>query len=221
MLADGTPLPTAWVGGLGDTYTVVGVGARYGSIDLKLDPLGAYSLLGMPLSELGGACVALDSVFGAAGRSLAEQLREQEGWDARFDLLEDFLVARLEAGPVPDPAIAWAWRRLRDTAGQIRVAELAAELGCSRRYLLTRFRAQVGLPPKAVARLLRFADVRDRIERDPGAWADIAFAAGYADQSHLVREFRQLAGTTPTDFVARLMPGGGLVGDGCTPAAPA
>jgi AraC-like DNA-binding protein len=48
--------------------------------------------------------------------------------------------------------------------------------------------------------------------------ADIAVAAGYADQSHLVREFQQLAGTTPTEFVARLMPGGGLLGDGCPPA---
>lgn len=219
--ADGIALPAAWVGGLSDTYTLVGVGERYGSIDLKLDPLGAYSLLGIPLPELGGACVALDSVFGEAGRSLAEQLRELEDWDARFDLLETFLVARLEAGPVPDPAVAWAWRRLRETGGQIRITELAAELGCSRRYLLTRFREQVGLPPKTVARLLRFADVRHRIERDPGGWADIAFAAGYADQSHLVREFQQLAGTTPTDFVARLMPGGGLVGDGCRPAVAA
>lgn len=218
MLADGSPLPAAWIGGLGDTYTVVGVGPRYGSIDLKLDPLGAYSLLGMPLSELDGACVALDSVFGAAGRCLAEQLPELEEWDARFDLLETFLVSRLEAGPVADPAVAWGWRRLQATGGQIRIAELAAELGCSRRYLLTRFRQQVGLAPKTVARLLRFAYVRERIERDPGGWADIAYAAGYADQSHLVRDFQQLAGTTPTEFVARLMPGGGLLGDGCPPA---
>jgi AraC-like DNA-binding protein len=219
LLADGLPLPAAWIGGLGDSYTVVGVGARYGSIDLKLDPLGAYSLLGLPLSELAGRCVALDAVFGAAGRSLGERLRELEDWDARFDLLETFLITRVEGGPVADPAVAWAWRRLRETGGQIRVTELATELGCSRRYLLTRFREQVGLPPKTVARLLRFADVRQRIERDPGGWADIAFAAGNADQSHLVREFQQLAGTTPTDFVARLMPGGGLVGDGCSPAA--
>ena len=183
--------------------------------------MGAYSLLGIPFPSWGGCCLALDSAFGAAGRSLVKRVRELEGWDARFDLLETFLVARLEAGPVADPAVVWAWRRLRETAGQIRVAELAAELGCSRRYLLTRFREQVGLPPKLVARLLRFADVRQRIERGPRDWADIAFAAGYADQSHLVREFQQLAGTTPTEFVARLMPGGGLRGDAGWPAVTA
>ncbi|MGH3610845.1 MAG: helix-turn-helix domain-containing protein, partial [Pseudonocardiaceae bacterium] len=113
------------------------------------------------------------------------------------------------------------WRRLHETGGRIRIHALAAELGCSRRYLQTRFGEQIGLPPKVAARVIRFADVRRRIEGDPGGWAEIAFAAGYADQSHLVREFQQLAGTTPTDFVARLMPGGGLDGDGCTPAVAA
>jgi methylphosphotriester-DNA--protein-cysteine methyltransferase len=76
----------------------------------------------------------------------------------------------------------------------------------------------VGLSPKTAARLLRFADVRQRIERAPARWAQVAFDVGYADQSHLNRDFRQLAGTTPTDFVARLIPGGGVVGDGCAPA---
>jgi methylphosphotriester-DNA--protein-cysteine methyltransferase len=71
----------------------------------------------------------------------------------------------------------------------------------------------VGLPPKTVARLLRFQWVRERIQSAPGQWGEMAYAAGYADQSHLNREFRELAGTTPTDFVRRLIPEGGVVGD--------
>ncbi|MGH2867196.1 MAG: hypothetical protein ACRDNK_06450, partial [Solirubrobacteraceae bacterium] len=115
LLADGAPLPAAWVGGLGDTYAVVGVGPLYGSIDLKLNPLGAYSLLGMPLSELAGSCVSLADVFGPSGTQLAIRLRELTAWDERFDVLEAFLLARLAVGAVPDPAVAWAWRRLHET----------------------------------------------------------------------------------------------------------
>lgn len=216
--ADGAALPDAWIGGLGDTYTLVSVGETYGSIDLKLNPLGAYALLGMPLTELSGACVALADVFGPEGSWLAERLRGLSDWDSRFDALEAFLLARLAAGPTPDPAVAWAWTRLCETSGQIRVQALAAEIGCSRRYLLSRFREQIGLAPKTIARLLRFEDVRRRIERDPPGWSEVAYAAGYSDQSHLNREFRQLAGITPTDFVARLIPEGGVIGDGCLPA---
>jgi AraC-like DNA-binding protein len=217
--ADRERLPDAWVGGLSETYTVVGFGDTYGSIDLKLQPLGAYRLLGFPLSELGGACVSLDDVFGAGGGRLAQQLRELSDWDARFDLLERFLLERVSAGPRVDPAVAWAWERLRGAAGTVRVEALAAEVGASRRHLTARFREQIGLPPKTAARLLRFADVRRRIESEPHRWADIAFAAGYADQSHFNREFRELAGITPTDFVARQIPEGGIVGDGCAPAS--
>jgi hypothetical protein len=96
--ADGEPLPDAWIGGLTDTYTLVSVDQTYGSIDLKLPPLGAYQLLGFPLSELAGACVALDDAFGAEGTVLAQTLRELDRWDERFDVLEEFLMARLIPG---------------------------------------------------------------------------------------------------------------------------
>jgi AraC-like DNA-binding protein len=212
--ADGRRLPDAWVGGLTDVPTIVGFGETYGSIDLKLHPLGAYRLLGLPLSELAGACVPLTDVFGPAGTLLVEQLRSLDGWDERFDVLETFLLRRLAGAPDVDPAVAWAWERLHATAGRARITALAAELGCSRRYLSGRFGEQIGLGPKTMARVLRFHAARRRIERDPHAWARIAAEAGYADQPHLNREFRRLAGITPGEMVARAIPGGGLVADG-------
>lgn len=211
--ADGEVLPEAWIGGLADRPTIVGFGDTYGSIDLKLSPLGAYTLTGRPLSELTGACVPLDDVFGPAGRELAARVRESEDWDVRFDLVEAFLLARVAAGPQPDPAVAWAWERLRASHGGARVEALAAELGCSRRYLRDGFVRQVGLSPKTIGRLMRFHHVRERIQGAPARWCDVAHDAGYSDQSHLNREFRELAGTTPSDFVRRLIPEGGVVGD--------
>lgn len=113
----------------------------------------------------------------------------------------------------------WPWRLghgLQETAGGVRIGKLAGELGCSRRHLAAVFHEQVGLPPKTVARQLRFQSVCRRLTRDPARWADIAYDAGYCDQAHLNREFRDLAGTTPTDFLARLIPGDAAVGDGVT-----
>ena len=214
--ADGRALPDAWIGGLDDRPTIVGFGGTYGAIDLKLRPLGAYTLTGMPLSELSGACVPLHDVFGAAGRELVARVRASEDWDARFDVVEGFLLTRLHrtsGGPVADPAVAWAFARLRRTRGAARIGTLAAELGCSRRYLRDGFMRQVGLPPKTVGRLMRFQYVCERIQQAPARWSDLAYSAGYADQSHLNREFRELAGTTPSDFVSRLIPEGGVIGD--------
>jgi AraC-like DNA-binding protein len=212
---DGVPLPHAWIAGLSDRYAVVGFDARYASLDLELTPLGAWSVLGLPLAEIEGETVTLEDAFGDSGRRLVDQLYDAPDWESRFDVLERFLIARADAGPRPTPAVAWALRRLWETEGRERVDSLAAELGCSRRYLHARFREQVGLAPKTVARLIRFGAVRRRIERAPARWADIAYDCGYADQSHLSRDFRELAGTTPGEFVTRLLPGyGGVMGDG-------
>ena len=216
ITVNGAPLPHAWIGGLSDRYAVVGFDARrYASIDLELTPLGAWSVLGVPLGELERHTIRLEDAFGADGRRLEDQVHDARDWDARFDAVERFLLTRADAGPRPTPAVAWAVERLWQTEGRERVEKLAMQLGCSRRYLHARFREQVGLAPKTVARLIRFGAVRRRIERAPARWADVAYECGYADQSHLNRDFRELAGTTPGDFVTRLLPGyGGVMGDG-------
>ncbi len=204
LRAGGRVLPGAWLGGLGGSCEVVEIAATHASLDLKLPPLGAFALCGQPLRSLAGEFVALDDLFGAPGRRLEERLRDAEDWDGRFDVLERFLLDRASVACWPHPMVAAAWSRLHETAGAVRIDALAAELGFSRRHLTTTFHEQVGLAPKAVARMLRFSQVRERLARDPGRWADIAYEAGYCDQAHLNRDFRQLAGTTPTDFLASL-----------------
>jgi AraC-like DNA-binding protein len=81
-------------------------------------------------------------------------------------------------------------------------------VGWSHRHLIDRFRRQVGLSPKTAARLVRFDGVWRRLDGEGGRldWADLAREVGYADQAHLVRDFRQFTGTTPTAFAARTLP---------------
>jgi AraC-like DNA-binding protein len=87
------------------------------------------------------------------------------------------------------------------------VRDVAAALGVGERRLERAFDRCVGLSPKTLARVLRFREVVERIGRlrDRGTdagWTAIAFDAGYADQSHLIRDFRELAGVTPARYVA-------------------
>jgi transcriptional regulator GlxA family with amidase domain len=95
------------------------------------------------------------------------------------------------------------WNQLARSHGQVPVVLLAEEIGWSRRHFGARFRAQVGLPTKPVARVLRFREAARRLQAaTAGSIADVAAAGGYADHSHLVREFRRLAGCTPSALAA-------------------
>ena len=83
------------------------------------------------------------------------------------------------------------------------VSQLAHELGWSRKRIVARFREEIGLPPKATARLLRFDRAQalaEGVERPD--WTRIAVECGYYDQSHLINEFRAIAGVTPAAFAA-------------------
>jgi AraC-like DNA-binding protein len=202
VTVDGEALPGAWLGGLGGVCEAVTLASSHASLDLKLHPLGAYALCGRSLRELDGGCIELADLWGPEGRRLEERLHGAGGWDARIDVLEGFLLRRATGAPSPHPLVMAAWSRLRESGGTVRIGALARELTCSRRHLTALFHEQVGLGPKAASRLLRFQRVCERIQVSPGRWADLAYHHGYSDQAHLNRDFRELADTTPSAFVA-------------------
>jgi AraC-like DNA-binding protein len=202
--------PPQFVMGAHGGFTVLEGETAPSYLEVLLAPLGAYTLLGLPMEELSGHTVDLVEVLGADGGRLAEQLRQAPTWRQRFALLDRFLLGRLEGGPRPSPEVAWAWRRLEATAGAVPIGRLAADVGWSHRHLHRRFRRQVGLRPKTAARLVRFNGVWRRLdERRRPDWGQVAADAGYADQAHLVREFRQFTGMTPGQFLARTPPPAG------------
>jgi AraC-like DNA-binding protein len=169
-------------------------------VQVDLAPWAARALLAVPLAELDGLAVDLGSVLGPEVARLEEQLHEAPGWDARFALLDRALARRLAAAAAPPPDLVRAWGRLRETSGSVRIGTLADELRCSRRHLAARFNEHVGVPPKTVARILRFRRALALLEDgiDPAA---TAHACGYSDQPHLNREFRALAHATPVTFL--------------------
>ncbi|MFB4319320.1 helix-turn-helix domain-containing protein [Actinomadura sp. 21ATH] len=173
-------------------------------IQLDLAPLGAYTLLGTPMSELANLAVPLPDLLGGAAAELPDRLAAAPGWPARFDLLDRFLLGRLEVGPSPAPEVARAWELLTAARGRVPVTDLVAEVGWSRRHLTQRFKEQVGLPPKVTARVLRFERAVELMTAGPPDLAGTAHACGYFDQAHLNREVRALAGCTPTELLATM-----------------
>jgi AraC-like DNA-binding protein len=170
-------------------------------VQIDFTPMGARLLLGVPMRELARTSVALEDVLGPEARELEERLHEASSWEERFGLIERVLARRLRAAPPPPPDVRWAWARLVATHGRATVGELTASLGCSRKHLAARFREHVGLPPKSVARITRFRRAAELLVSPAAPSLDeVAFACGYYDQSHLDRDFRDFAATTPTAY---------------------
>ena len=189
----------SFVAGVWDRPTLTGHHGEQAGYQLYLDLLAARRLLGVPAGELANRLIALEDVLGGFAAELTERLAEARDAGQRHSVAQRLLAERLSEDHATAPEVAYALARLRATRGAARVEHLAAEIGWSRRHLATRFREAVGLPPKALGRLIRVEHAARRVHAgDP--LADIAYAAGYADQSHFNRDFRELVGCTPGEF---------------------
>ena len=193
----------SFVAGLTDGPVLVAHGGSARCVQVDLTPLGARRLLGLPMSELANRSVPIENVLGRWGHELVQRVGEAPDWATRFALVDWALRARLAETPPVDSELAWSLGRLVDSGGAAVIGDLAGELGWSHRRLIARFRDAVGLPPKLVARIVRFERLITLVATDPAIdWACAAATCGYFDQAHLAREVRDLAGVTPTELRA-------------------
>jgi AraC-like DNA-binding protein len=168
-------------------------------LQVRLSPIVAHAVLGGSSPESAGRVVSLDDLWGRDAARTQERLRVAASWDERFAIAEAALARRVEEGRGVDPEIAFAWAQLMGSSGQVRVEELAAAVGWSRKRLWARFGSQIGLTPKRAAQLIRFDHAAHRLAAGERA-AVVAAEGGYADQSHLHREVMAFAGVTPTNI---------------------
>lgn len=199
----------SFVAGLGEQSSFVSALGAAQCVQVDLTPLGAFSLLGARMDELANEVVSLDEVLGDA-RDLREQLAGVGSAADRFELLDTVFLRRMEGAHPPDEDVTWAWEALRRTHGRAPIGWICDRIGRSRRHLATRFREQIGLPPKTVGRVLRFERAVALLRRGD-APAAVAFECGYYDQAHLSRDFRAFAGKPPAAFARQLHPDGGVV----------
>ncbi|HEU0103549.1 MAG TPA: helix-turn-helix domain-containing protein [Mycobacteriales bacterium] len=191
------------LGGLHTAPALITHGGRQAGVQVSLHALGARALLGLPAGELAQRDLDADDVLGPLATELYERVGAAATWPDRFAAVDAVLLRRLDPRQQVAAEVRHAWGLLLARGGRVRADELAAATGWSGRHLAARFAVEVGLAPKAAARVARFDRARRLLQGDPDrCLADLAGAAGFYDQAHLAREFRALAGCPPSTWVA-------------------
>ncbi|MFE0136580.1 helix-turn-helix domain-containing protein [Streptomyces sp. NPDC059037] len=199
------------LGGLHQSPAYVVKPEHEAGIQLAVHPLAARALFGVPAAELAGDIVTSGTeVMGRRAADVRELLCERDTWEERFAALSAYLRQRVATGDArgsvrPEVAEAWAWLARHRGAGTL--GGLSRHVALSERRLTALFRAETGIGPKQAARLMRFQRARNTVVRSvaAGAAPDLARVAadcGFYDHSHLVRDFRQYTGTSPSGWLA-------------------
>lgn len=207
-----TDLHGAWIAGLHERFRDVERPADTRLMAVRLTSAGAHALLRVPLRELTNRVVLLEDVIGRGVERLRDQLREAPSPTARFRILENWLVRRFAGAPCSHPVVSALLQAIARTSGSCQVGRTVRAFGVSHKHAITLFHNQVGLPPKAFARLVRFNALLSAVRAAPRVrWTEIAHRFQYFDQAHFGREFRQLTGVTPSAFVAARGPDGDTI----------
>jgi AraC-like DNA-binding protein len=210
VVPNGDPTPQRFatvVSGFHTTPAVIRHNGNQHGIQLAVTPAGARALFAMPAGEVAADAVPLDALWGRMAAELLDRLDGAASWGERFAVLDRFLL-RIAAGRAEVPSgvrdeTAEAFRRLLETGGRVGVAALAEEVGWSRRHLSDQFVSEYGIGPKEMARVLRFEQSKAMfLQPGHAQLAAIAADCGYADQAHMAREWRTLAGASPTQWLA-------------------
>ena len=146
--------------------------------------------------------MSLDAIWGRFAAELRERLYAAPTIQARFALLEQFLLARLCEAPQGLKAVQYAVAEIARQHGALSIRELSESMGMSQKHLIVQFKQMVGCTPKELGRLYRFADVLASIDlTQPVDWTLVAHQFHFHDQSHFIRDFREFTGNTPTDYL--------------------
>lgn len=191
----------AIVQGPSDRFGVRGTEGPSAVVGVHFTPVGAAAFLGGALPELRHRTELLEDLWGPAARELRERLQAAASPQDTLRRLQHILLQRLAGTAPPDPLARFAIEAFRHDPARARVEPVQRASGCPPAQFIRRFEQAVGLTPKRYARVLRFATLLPALALcGPRDWAQLAAGAGYADQSHLIHEFRRMAGMAPAAY---------------------
>ena len=137
---------------------------------------------------------------------MSERIQAAGTWSARFAVLDQLLGDALHVEQTVPDEVARAWTLLLRSGGTVPISEVARDVGWSQRHLSNQFTRELGLRPKMAARVIRFHRARHVLQRNVGGGrpniAGVAAQCGYFDQGHLIRDWQQFTGLSPTNWIA-------------------
>jgi len=190
------------ISGAHSKFIVIDTTCLASIIGVHFKPGGAFPFLTLPAGELHDEIVSLETLWGATARGLRDQLLEASTPEARFRILERFLLSCAAQPLARHPAVAFALKEFQRVPHLRTIADVTEHIGLSSKRFIQVFSEEVGLTPKLFCRVRRFQEVLRRIgRRQQVEWMEIALTCGYFDQAHCIHDFRAFSGLNPTAYL--------------------
>jgi len=181
--------------------TIASTATDTGTIGVELTPKGLYHLFKLSMHEITNRIVSFEELFGPPGAGLQNRVGDAEDPQEKITLLQTALMHLLQKNEKEYALLDHTLDMLAQTHGMMRVQELAAHIGYTKRYLDMLFKEHVGVSPKSLASILRFQELYQvwMQHKSPTLFRNY-WPAYYYDQSHFIKEFKRFTGFTPQQY---------------------
>ena len=192
-------LPQTTFSGLRKSVRIINYAQNTSTLVVLFKECGAAAFFKEPLHELFEESIPLDCIISPSEIIIIEELLSSaENNNQRIAIVEQFLIKRMN-GYKLDLLIAKAIEEIHNAKGLIKINELAETLHMSHDAFGKKFRKIVGTSPKQFSSIVRLSSIVRQGQNNPSL-LDMLFDAGYYDQSHFNKDFKQFTGQTPTNF---------------------
>jgi AraC-like DNA-binding protein len=195
-------LSTSGVTGLRDSYRLFKNPANIGTLLVFFKEAGASVFFKQPVHEFFRKSISLDNfMLRSELLILKEQINEVKTDIGRINVVEQFLISRMN-NTVQDNLVLSALALIHKSKGNIRIKELMKELHVSQSPLEKRFRQVVGASPKKFASIIRLKHAIQNYDPQ-NSLTDLGYEAGFYDQAHFIKEFKNFTGESPENFLTK------------------
>lgn len=200
-----TKQPQSLISGINNSYKDVSTNGCSGVIAVSFYPLGACNFFDFPLIEIENNVINLDDIYKEKVCSIEEQILSAKTLQQRINIIEKYLLKKLKPVHHSDTTlIDKSLSLINQSKGQISAVNVSEKLSISTKKMERKFSTLIGKTPKQYIKIIRLHEVIKSLSNSRSKYfTELAYENGYFDQAHFIKDFKDLSGYTPKEFVSK------------------
>ncbi|MEL1245085.1 helix-turn-helix domain-containing protein [Flavobacterium sp. DGU11] len=193
--------PLSFVHGQLTSFIEVESTGVIGIFSVRFNPAGLKPFTDTPVQDFTDISVDVREIWGEDGTLLEKEMLGAANNEERVVIIESFLLKKLEAVSFDNSDVEYCVDAMLKSEGTVSIDKLADELEIGKRQLERKFIAAVGLSPKMLARIIRFQNTLQLIEKKEFTnFTNVAYDGGFYDQAHFIKDFKEFTGLNPKQY---------------------
>lgn len=195
---DNQTLPQLFLYGQATQYTQLSVKGSFRNIAVTFQPTGLKPVFAMDANQLTDRHVDINELINT---SISERLLNADSLEQKIRVLEEFFLKQTSHREKENEKLKFAYNQLQKGK---QLKQVQRDLNIGERSLERLFKTHIGISPKLYSRICRFQTILENLRKSsPASLTELTYQENYFDQSHLIREFKTFAGTTPKSFLRK------------------